>query len=77
MDTTLKDFLMSGKALLVDTKRPKSVYKKEKVSKGEVLGETEKNPHKVFIRRTIHEKPPKKEVVEQFQRFTEAAEACL
>lgn len=78
MDSILKDFLSSGRALVSDTKRPVTkVVKAEKASKKEVLGETETDPHKIFIRRTIKEKPPKKEVVEQIQRFIDSAEACL
>lgn len=81
MDTILKEFLQSGKALVADTKKPRIVMKKdskkEKVSKAELMGEAEQNPHKIFIRRTIKEKPPKKEVVEQFGRFIEQAESCL
>lgn len=78
MDSILKDFLTSGKAILADTKRPAVKNTKGgKVTKGEVLGEMEQDPHRILIRRIIREKPSKKEVVEQFKRFIDAAEAAL
>lgn len=79
MDTILKDFLSSGKALVADTKKPKLkvMNKNEKATKAELMGQTEQDPHRILIRRVIKEKPPKKELIEQFQRFIEAAEACL
>ena len=76
MDSILKDFLSSGRALVSDTKKPMTKAPKNEKGKHSMM-ETETDPHRVFIRRIIKEKPPKKEVVEQFQRFIDAAEDCL
>lgn len=78
MDSILKEFIQSGKALLADTKRPAVKQKTvEKVSKESMMGYTEQDPHKILIRRVVKEKPGKKEVIEHFKRFIDQAEADL
>ena len=77
MDSILKDFLSSGRALVSDTKKPVVKLPKSDKKGKQSMSDTETDPHKVFIRRIIKEKPPKKEVIEQFQRFIDSAEACL
>lgn len=67
----LKDILSSGRAILGDTKVPKPQGKTKPSS---VTEPPESDPHKIFIKKTINEKPPKKDVVEQLKRFCKAAE---
>ena len=76
-DNILKAFLHSGRHLLMDTKVPKKTGKKEKVTKEEVLGDMESDPHKIFRKRCIAEKPKKMDVVMDIRRFIEAAEKDL
>jgi hypothetical protein len=49
----------------------------KKVKASTIHNPVETDPHKVFIKRTIAEKPKKAEVVEEMKRFTKAAEDCL
>ena len=76
MDSNLRDFLASGKKLLVDTKAPRRAEAKKTVTKKDIpgLGDGETDPHKRFIKRIIKEKPKKKEILEQFQRWIQQAE---
>jgi hypothetical protein len=73
MSAYLDDVLKAGRRILTDTKTPKLIVKKEKVSGSP----TETDPHKIFIRRTIQEKPKKAVVVEEIKRFITSAEALL
>lgn len=81
MDSILKDFLKSGKVLLVDTKTrtPKTQKESPKVKsiKKDLMMEQEQDPIKRMIHAAIREKPSKTKLVEEFKRFTEAAEAAL
>ena len=78
MDATLKDFLASGKALLTDTKTPRKVAAKTQKLKKEALGgPPETDPFKIFVKRVVDAKPPKKEMVAEFKRFISAAESEL
>ena len=84
MSDALKDFLASGKKLLNDTKTPRKAPEPANTKKGSLpnpaLGSgepVERDPHKLFIRRVVKEKPSKKEVVEQFEKFIEQAESQL
>ena len=76
-DSVLAAFLQSGRHLLIDTKAPRKSAKKEKVTKAEVMGEMESDPHKIFRKRCIAEKPKKADVVADIRRFIEAAEKDL
>lgn len=72
----LRQFLSSGKQLIEDTKVPRKVSAKQQKavqSKPEELGD----PHKVFIRRTIQDKPKKAEIVKEFERFIKVEEDKL
>ena len=70
----LKDVLSSGKRILGDTKTPKM----DKQTKPSSLSNPpESDPHKVFVKRTIQEKPKKQDVVSEMMRFVKAAEDAL
>lgn len=77
MDSILKDFLSSGRALVSDTKKPMTkIPKAEKPARSiDPMGEPD--PHRTFVKRVIKEKPPKKELVDVFQQFIDTAEDCL
>jgi hypothetical protein len=78
MSAHLDDFLKSGRKILEDTKSPALPKKKgEKVKTLGTEGPQETDPHKVLIRRTIQEKPKKKELIEEFQKFITAAESMI
>tara|TARA_R110000822_G_scaffold204356_3_gene341092 strand:- start:407 stop:643 length:237 start_codon:yes stop_codon:yes gene_type:complete len=78
MSAHLEDFLKSGRKILDDTKTPALPKKKgEKVKTLGVEGPHETDPHKILIRRTIQEKPKKKELIEEFQKFITASEAMI
>lgn len=73
MSAYLNDFFKSGKKILEDTKSP--AIKKEKAKPPALGTPTDSDPHKVFIKRMIQERPKKKDVVEEFEKFIKAAEA--
>lgn len=74
MSSVLKDLMSSGRKLLTDTKTPAT---EKKVKPSTIHNPVETDPHKVFIKRTIAEKPKKAEVVEEMKRFCKAAEDAL
>jgi methionine synthase II (cobalamin-independent) len=76
MSDILKDFLSSGRKLLDDTKSP-SAKTTKKQPPGVGTGPVETDPHKIFQRRTIQEKPKKSEVVEDIKKFIKQAEDDL
>jgi hypothetical protein len=77
-DAALRDFLSSGRKLLQDTKAPRRALEKKTKVQDALTGEVkETDPHKVFIKRTIQEKPKKAEVITEFKKFIEQAEALL
>ena len=77
----IKEFIKSGKLLLVDTKLRHPTVQKEsskvKSMKKDLMMESEMDPHKKLIHQVIKEKPSKAKLVEEFKRFTEAAESAL
>jgi len=83
MDATLQALLSSGKSLLVDTKQRRPAPAKEgKAAKSkhtiaEAAGVTETDPHRLFVRKVIDEKPSKDKIVEEIMKFVKAAEAAL
>ena len=79
MEGFLKDFLASGKALITDTKMPKVKSESVKAPKTGTVAMTveQKDPHKVLVKRCIDDKISKKDLVEEFKKFVEAAEADL
>ena len=72
MDGFLNKILSSGRTLLADTKAPKRT-KKPLPS----VTPTDEDPHKVFVRRTIEEKPKAKEVVEEIKKFIKSEEELV
>lgn len=79
MDATLKALMDSGRKVISDSKTPKLAQKKKQVSRDEALGvgPAETDPHRVFVKRTINEKPKRAEVVKDIERFIKQAEAEL
>ena len=74
MSEVLKDFMKSGKTLIVDTKSPRKTLQPSKKASLSVM---EDDPHAVFVRRVIQEKPKTKELLKDIKRFIESAEAEL
>lgn len=72
-----KEFLTSGRTLLLDTKTPRKVVPKARQIKKEDMGVVETDPYKVFVKRVVQDKPKKTELVKEFKRFADAAEAAL
>ena len=77
MDGTLKALFDTGRKILGDTKAPRPAHRKSKVTKEEIEGVAETDPHKNFIKRTIAEKPKKPELIKDIKRFIEQAEQEL
>ena len=81
MDATLQALMSSGRSLLVDTKQrkpaPGKLPTKSKFTIAEAAADTESDPHRLFIRKVIHEKYPKDKIVEEFKKFIKAAEEAL
>ena len=77
-DSILSELFKSGRHLLLDTKAPRKIPPKTTASKAEVMGmPTESDPHKLFIRRCVMERPKKNEIVDDIKRFIKAAEETL
>jgi len=72
MGNELKEFMKSGKTLITDTKTPRQLKPKEKAKPDEIG-----DPHKMFVRQTIQNKPKKSELVEEFKKFIKVEEAKL
>jgi hypothetical protein len=72
MGNELKEFMKSGKTLITDTKTPRQLKPKEKAKPDEIG-----DPHKMFVRQTIQNKPKKLELVEEFKKFIKVEEAKL
>ena len=78
MSDYLTQVLKTGRTLLKDTKQPASKEKRETVAKAKASPTVEDgDPHKVFIKKTISDKPKKLEVVEHMKRFIKAEESKL
>ena len=74
MDATYKAFLDSGRHLLSDTKIPRLSNKKP----GRPMTSVEESdPHKVFTKYAIDNRPKKSELVDDIKKFIKAAEADL
>lgn len=73
----LKDLAQSGKKIITDTKSPKNTANVGKKVSAKVASEPILDIHQAFVKRAIKDKPPKKDVVEFFQRVCEAEEAKL
>jgi len=77
MDSNFKEFLTSGKALLTDTKTIKPKSTSVKGPKKGMDVPLSQDSHKVLVKRCIDDRIPKKDVVEEFKKFIDAAEAEL
>lgn len=78
MSDYLTQVLKSGKTVLKDTKTPATKEKREVIAKSKTTPTPEdSDPHKVFIKKTISDKPKKLEVVESMKRFIKAEETKL
>jgi hypothetical protein len=75
MEGFLREFFSSGKRLLDDTKQVKISNPKKRT--GEMNPVAETDPHRLFVRRTIAEKPKKADLVKDIQKFIAGAEAEL
>lgn len=78
----LKNVLASGAKILADTKTPRknpesADSKPGKLPNPAVGSPLERDPHKVFVKRAIKEKPKKAEIVEELQRFCDEADSKL
>ena len=71
MDNQYKNFLESGKKIVSDTKTPK--VKESKKQPGRMDAEIG-DPHQVFVKRCIQERPKKSEIVEELMKFITLAE---
>lgn len=81
MSDYLKDVLASGRKLLTDTKTPRKPMKVEekpgKVPNPAAGSGVETDPHKIFVKRMIKERPKKTELVEEVQKFCDEADSKL
>jgi hypothetical protein len=81
MSDYLNQLLKSGRMILGDTKRtkvpPSKAEKTKKATMGDVMGVQDQDPHRNFIKWCVSEKPKAKEIIKQFQKFIEGAEAAL
>lgn len=71
----LNELMSAGKKILEDTKAPRRIAKKGEKPKPATGEPTDNDPHKVMIRRTIQEKPKKTDLIDEFKRFIDSAEA--
>jgi hypothetical protein len=71
----LTDIMNAGKKILEDTKAPRRIVKKAEKPNAASQEPTDNDPHKVLIRRTIQEKPKKSDLIDEFKRFIDSAEA--
>lgn len=76
-DGNFKEFLSSGRALITDTKTAKVKSESVKAPKKGTDVPVSGDPHRVLIKRCIDDKIKKSEVIEEFKKFIQAAEAAL
>lgn len=76
-DGNYKEFLASGRALITDTKAAKVKSESVKAPKKGTDVPVSGDPHRVLIKRCIDDKIKKSEVIEEFKKFIQAAEAAL
>jgi hypothetical protein len=75
-DTFFKDFITSGRKIIVDTKVPKMSNKVEKppTVADSFKGGKPMNGYDVLIKRVIKELPSKKDLIQDFEIFIKQAE---
>lgn len=78
MGDYLKNVLASGRQILGDTKAPpKPKSQKAQPTPLTQLGGGETDPHKLFVKKTVFDKPKKTDLVKDFERFISQAEDSL
>ena len=74
MGDYLKSVLATGRQILGDTKAPP---KPKGNAQPSPLTHTESDPHKLFVKKTVFEKPKKADLVKDLERFIKIAEDAL
>ena len=77
MDKLLQDLAQSGRRIITDSKTPKQNKTKTQAIPVKAQEKMSGDAHEVFIKRCVKDKPPKKELVEEFKKFIDAAEKLL
>ena len=76
MDAHLKSIFESGRKILGDTKSAKAPASKKGRAKlaTEAQEIPETDPHKIFVKRSIREKPKGADMIKEIKKFIEEAE---
>ena len=78
MSDYLQQLFASGRKLLGDTKQPKPSHNKKATPTIEAAAHNlETDPHKIFIKRMITERPKKPEAIKEIKKLILMAEAEL
>lgn len=79
MDPIVKSFFDTGRKLISDSKTAKPpASKKGKASLAtEAMQPPETDPHKIFVKRAIREKPKNAEMIKEIKKFIQVAEKDL
>ena len=79
MDPIVKSLFDSGRKLIGDSKAAKApASRKGKASlASEAMEPPETDPHKIFVKRAIREKPKTADMIKEIKRFIEEAEKHL
>jgi hypothetical protein len=79
MDPLLKSLFDTGRKLISDSKSAKPpASKKGKASLAtEAMEPPETDPHKIFVKRAVREKPKNPEMIKEIKKFIEVAEKHL
>jgi hypothetical protein len=79
MDPVIKSLFDSGRKLIADSKAAKPPASKKGKAKlaSEAMEPPETDPHKIFIKRAIRDKPKPAELLKDIKRFIEDAEKHL
>ena len=78
----LKSVLSTGARILSDTKTPRKNPESADSKPGKLPNPAagsplERDPHKVFVKRAIKERPKKADIVEEVQKFCDEEDAKL
>ena len=78
----LKSVLSTGAKILADTKTPRknpesADSKPGRLPNPAVGSPLERDPHKVFVKRAIKERPKKADIVEEVQKFCDEEDSKL
>lgn len=78
MSDFLQQLFSSGRKIVNDSKAPRPQHKKKDPPTIEkAAADVETDPHRIFVKRMINEKPKSADVVKEIQKFISAAEAEL